>query len=302
MNERETSDGTLPVVTASTGAKSVTVIRGSGSRQQRSAYTFDNVFASMSTQREVFDSTLKPVISDVLNGFESTVFAYGQTGTGKTHTMEGDIDTTSNEDNDGADAEGLIPRSAREIFKRLQEKKYVESEVTCSYLEIYNEELCDLLSNSANKHSSKEKEKEKEEQVKSKAEIAHSKLEIMEGKEGPFCKNLSCQVVKKAKDVLSLMTRAQRQRRIGETKMNKQSSRSHCLFTISVKATVQYPDGNMSFNGKLHMVDLAGSECAKSANLDGSKDKQSASRERERMVRNVTNGSKQRAGEASEPT
>jgi kinesin family protein 11 len=65
--------------------------------------------------------------------------------------------------------------------------------------------------------------------------------------------------------------------------MNKQSSRSHCLFTIAVKAKVAYPDGSMEVNGKLHMVDLAGSECAKSANLDSATSSSSAARERERM-------------------
>ena len=75
---------------------------------------------------------------------------------------------------------------------------------------------------------------------------------------------------------------ARAQRRIGETKMNKQSSRSHCLFTLNVKAKKQYPDGVMEVNGKLHMVDLAGSECAKTAALDKA-DKATAARERERM-------------------
>jgi len=267
MNGREEDEGTLPVVTASTSSKTVTVIKGSGSRQQRSSYTFDNVFASMSTQKEVFESTLKPVISDVMSGYESTVFAYGQTGTGKTHTMEGDISNSTGSEEVSAEAlesEGIIPRSAREIFKRLLDKKYVSSEVSCSYLEIYNEELSDLLCYSKS------------------AKADSHKLEILESKTGPYCKGLSTSIVTSADDVLTLMTKAQRQRKIGETKMNKQSSRSHCLFTIAVKATVQYPDGNMQFNGKLHMVDLAGSECAKSADLD-TKDKASASRERERM-------------------
>ena len=72
-----------------------------------------------------------------MGGFESTVFAYGQTGTGKTHTMEGDI---TNEEQ-----WGVIPRAAATIFERLSKESIVESSVTVSYLEIYNEELCDLL-------------------------------------------------------------------------------------------------------------------------------------------------------------
>ena len=81
-----------------------------------------------STQEEVFNSTLRPVIKDVLNGFESTVFAYGQTGTGNTHTMEGSITEEEHQ--------GIIPRAAASIFEALKDECYVEHEVTCQYLEV----------------------------------------------------------------------------------------------------------------------------------------------------------------------
>jgi len=163
----------------------------------------------MSTQTEVFASTLKPVINDVMNGFESTVFAYGQTGTGKTHTMEGEI---------GADleSEGIIPRSAREIFRRLEHEKYLESEVFCSYLEIYNEELSDLLSSTASTQTWSAAHNIDKGKVHKNDD---PKLEILESKSGPYCKGLSLAKVESAQDVLSLMTKAQRQRKIGETKM-----------------------------------------------------------------------------------
>jgi hypothetical protein len=81
MNEKEQIQGTLPVVNASSVNNTITAVRGNGRKQQRSSFTFDNVFSSYTTQEQVFEATLKPVIDDVLNGFESTVFAYGQTGT-----------------------------------------------------------------------------------------------------------------------------------------------------------------------------------------------------------------------------
>ena len=90
----------------------MTVIKGKGSRQSRSQFSFDNVFTSFSTQEEVFEATLEPVIDDVFKGFESTVFAYGQTGTGKTHTMEGNLKNS--------DDYGIIPRSAIKIFEDLR--------------------------------------------------------------------------------------------------------------------------------------------------------------------------------------
>lgn len=78
MNEKEKKHSTLPVIKASTNEKTVTVIKGQGTRQARNSFAFDNVFSSFSSQQEVFDGTLKPVIRDVLSGYESTIFAYGQ--------------------------------------------------------------------------------------------------------------------------------------------------------------------------------------------------------------------------------
>lgn len=100
------------------------------------------------------------------------------------------------------------------------------------------------------------------------------------------CRGLTEKQVNTAEDVLKLMQKAQQQRIVGETKMNKASSRSHCLFTIQVNGKIALidGDGDMEFNGKLHMVDLAGSECAKSASLGNDKScPDSAARERERM-------------------
>ena len=179
---------------------------------------------------------------DVMKGYESTVFAYGQTGTGKTHTMEGDILDP--------DMKGLIPRSSQAIFDTLEQPHYLESKITCSYLEIYNEELSDLLVD----HLMENK----------------PKLDIMESKTGTICRGLTQKEVKTPDDVLELMKTAQNQKRIEETKMNKQSSRSHCVFTIRVNGKFQENEGIIEFDGKLHLVDLAGSECAKTAGLDSS--------------------------------
>jgi hypothetical protein len=203
--------------------------------------------------------------SDVLKGFESTVFAYGQTGTGKTFTLEGDLNDP--------EQQGVIPRAAQAIFDKLRHPQYTDKRVTVSYLEIYNEELCDLLA-------------EPHEPTTHAAAVMHKrsvpKLDIMEGKNGTFCRGLSKKEVNSAEDVLTLMRNAQLQRHVGETKMNKESSRSHCIFSVNVHANIALKDGTMEFNGKLHMVDLAGSECAKTANMD-KPTSADAARERERM-------------------
>jgi len=280
MNESEKKDGTLPVVTAKTAKRSVTVIKGKGRKQLKSSYNFDNVFTAFSTQEDVFEATVKPVITDVMRGFESTVFAYGQTGTGKTHTMEGSLSSP--------ELHGVIPRSAQAIFEHLKRPGYREQRVTCSYLEIYNEELRDLLADDYGSGGgpppSPGRPGQRPPSPGRPGQRGGGRLDIMEGKNGTFCRGLTEKQVHSASDVLNLMRRAQHSRHIGETKMNKSSSRSHCLFTIQVhgKLALLRGDGEMEFNGKLHMVDLAGSECAKSAGNDkGAPD--AVARERERM-------------------
>jgi hypothetical protein len=80
MNAKEEAEGTLPVVHASSADKTVTALKGIGKGQTRNIFNFDAVFSSYTTQKQVFESTLKPIVKDVLQGYESTVFAYGQTG------------------------------------------------------------------------------------------------------------------------------------------------------------------------------------------------------------------------------
>ena len=262
MSERELKGNTLPVVTASTEKKEICVIKGAGARTLRNTFAFDNVFTSFSTQREVFEQTLAPVIGDVLSGYESTVFAYGQTGTGKTHTMEGVITDS--------ELRGVIPRAAFDVFRRLSDDSYVEHAVSASFLEIYNEEMCDLLLDCDLDDVATVKARSKE-------------LRLVEDPSkkkgrGVFVMNLTEEPVHSPEDVLALMQRAAARRQVGETKMNKQSSRSHCVFTMNVASKRRLPDGStMECSGKLHMVDLAGSECAKSAggsDLDPSRERE----------------------------
>ena len=93
VNAKEKREGTPPVVSSNTAESTVTLVRSSGkgsSSQSRSTFKAGNVFGSFSTQEEVFDQTMPGILKDVLKGFESTVFAYGQTGTGKTHDGRAD--------------------------------------------------------------------------------------------------------------------------------------------------------------------------------------------------------------------
>ena len=270
LNEKEKKQSTLPVVSASSTKNEVTVIRGSGARQMRHVFKFDGVFSGQSTQAEVFDRTLRPMIHDVLNGFESTVFAYGQTGTGKTHTMEGDIASEADM--------GVIPRAARAIFESLaDEDKYESYDVKASYLEIYNEELSDLLDGVAQADMAAT--------AKAGALAAPAKLQIVDGGKGGGVRVMGLSEVSVAskEDVVAVLRAAQEKRRVGETRMNKASSRSHCVCTLTVTSTARADGGAALVRhvGKLHLCDLAGSECAKTAG-GGNGVREEATREAER--------------------
>ena len=110
---------------------------------------------------------------------------------------------------------GVIPRAAKVIFERISHEKYISSKVTCSFLEIYNEDLCDLLVD----------------------ERKATKLTICAGKKTTRCFGLSEKKINKAEDIINVLHTAQEKRQIAETEMNKFSSRSHCLFTLNIKTT-----------------------------------------------------------------
>uniref|UniRef100_A0A7S4RSJ0 Kinesin motor domain-containing protein n=1 Tax=Alexandrium monilatum TaxID=311494 RepID=A0A7S4RSJ0_9DINO len=239
MNEREKKVGTVPAATASTERREVSVVRMlGGTRKVVSNFHFDGVLTSFSSQSEVYQSTLSPLIGEVLAGYEATAFAYGQTGTGKTYTMEGEVESD--------EGRGLVPRAAAAVIDALSGGKYTDYSVTVSYLEIYNEELSDLL---APPH------------------MQQQKLDLKDGGggRGVCCQGLSEVPVSSVNDILELVHRAQERRRVAETRINARSSRSHSIFTMKVRCRRAVSTGELENVGKLHLVDLAGSECAKKA-------------------------------------
>ncbi len=229
-------EGNHPVVITAPNDEEVKVRQSKkGTTIADKAYTFDNVFNSHSTQEEVFRVAIEPLVSEVLAGFNCTVFAYGQTGTGKTHTMEGTLSADANEKE-----AGVIPRCVHTIFERLQ-KTYTEYSVKVSFLELYNEELSDLLTED------------------------DRPLRIFEdttGRSGMMVNGLEEMLVSSADQVFGLLKRSQQKRRVAETNLNKNSSRSHCVFTITIHGKEASVDGDdVIRTGKLYLVDLAGSEC-----------------------------------------
>lgn len=199
----------------------------------KNSFTFDSVYGDNSNQREVYDETAFPLIESVIEGYNGTIFAYGQTGCGKTHTMLG-----IRED---PEQKGIIPHAFDHIFGFIDEKEgNTKFLVRASYLEIYNEEIRDLLSNKG----------------KAKLNLAESK------DKGVFVKNLTMIIVKSIPEIEKVMNEGTANRSVAETKMNKESSRSHSIFTIYIETAVEDEklDESKIKAGKLNLVDLAGSE------------------------------------------
>ncbi|CAM9901812.1 unnamed protein product [Scytosiphon promiscuus] len=229
LNSREKASGNLHVVNTESAHNRIRVAHKKLDR----TYQYDHVFGPFASQEEVFVSTVEPIVREMLQqGFSTTVFAYGQTGTGKTHTMEGDITSPENM--------GVIPRSVHAIFNYLDGIS-ADYTVRTSFLELYNEELADLLADANSK----------------------SKVVLREDtKRGVVCCGLEEVQVLTAKDIFNILGKGIQQRKTAQTLMNKNSSRSHSIFTLKIMIKECMPDGQeVMRNGQLNLVDLAGSEC-----------------------------------------
>ncbi|KAF2149307.1 kinesin-domain-containing protein [Myriangium duriaei CBS 260.36] len=196
---------------------------GSGS------YTFDRVFSMTSRQQDIFDYSIRPTVDDILNGYNGTVFAYGQTGAGKSYTMMGS-------DINNPDAKGVIPRITEQIFASIMaSEQNIEYTVRVSYMEIYMERIRDLLV------------------------PQNDNLPVHEEKsKGVYVKGLMEVYVGSVDEVYQILERGGMARAVAATNMNQESSRSHSIFVITV-AQKNVETGSAK-SGQLFLVDLAGSE------------------------------------------
>uniref|UniRef100_A0AAQ5Z4Q9 Kinesin-like protein n=1 Tax=Amphiprion ocellaris TaxID=80972 RepID=A0AAQ5Z4Q9_AMPOC len=201
-------------------------------------FVFDHVFDENSTQTDIFENTTKGVLDGVMNGFNCTVFAYGATGAGKTHTMLGS-------QNDP----GVMYRTMKELFKRMDDAKdEKEFAVAFSYLEVYNEQIRDLLANVG-------------------------PLAVREdSSKGVVVQGLSLHQPKSAEHILEALDSGNRNRTQHPTDMNATSSRSHAVFQIYLRQQ----DKTASLNpnvciAKMSLIDLAGSERASATNAKGAR-------------------------------
>ncbi|GFZ11044.1 ATP binding microtubule motor family protein [Actinidia rufa] len=231
-------------ITCNEHKREVAVLQSLTNKQVDRVFTFDKVFGPKAQQRSIYDQAIAPIVNEVLEGFNCTVFAYGQTGTGKTYTMEGGMRNKGGE----LPAEaGVIPRAVRQIFNSL-EAQNADYSVKVTFLELYNEEITDLLAPEDYSRTSEDRQKKP--------------ISLMEdGKGCVIVRGLEEEAVYSANEIYNLLERGAAKRRTADTLLNKRSSRSHSVFTITIyvkEATVG--DEELIKCGKLNLVDLAGSE------------------------------------------
>ncbi|KAL2345244.1 hypothetical protein Fmac_006529 [Flemingia macrophylla] len=239
------------VVTCNEYNREVAVSQSIAGKHIDRVFTFDKVFGPSAQQRDLYEQAVTPIVNEVLEGFNCTIFAYGQTGTGKTYTMEGDCKKAKSGPSPRGELPpeaGVIPRAVKQIFDTL-ESQNAEYSVKVTFLELYNEEITDLLApEELSKVSLEEKQKKQ--------------LPLMEdGKGGVLVRGLEEEIVTSASEIFTLLERGSSKRRTAETLLNKQSSRSHSLFSITIHIKEATPEGEELIKcGKLNLVDLAGSE------------------------------------------
>ncbi|GAV62678.1 LOW QUALITY PROTEIN: Kinesin domain-containing protein/DAP_epimerase domain-containing protein [Cephalotus follicularis] len=232
------------VISCNEHKREVTVLQSIANKQVDRVFSFDKVFGPKSQQRAIYDQAIVPLVNEVLDGFNCTVFAYGQTGTGKTYTMEGGM---RNKGGDLPVEAGVIPRAVRQIFDTL-EAQNADYSLKVTFLELHNEEITDLLAPEDFSRYADDRQKKP--------------INLMEdGKGCVVVRGLEEEAVYSANEIYTLLERGAARRRTADTLLNKRSSRSHSVFSITVhvkEATVG--DEELIKCGKLNLVDLAGSE------------------------------------------
>uniref|UniRef100_A0A8C9ZG53 Kinesin-like protein n=1 Tax=Sander lucioperca TaxID=283035 RepID=A0A8C9ZG53_SANLU len=200
-------------------------------------YMFDRVFQSNTTQEQVYNACAQKIVKDVLEGYNGTIFAYGQTSSGKTHTMEGNLHDT--------DAMGIIPRIVQDIFNYIYSMdENLEFHIKVSYFEIYLDKIRDLL------------------------DVSKTNLSVHEDKNRvPYVKGCTERFVCSPDEVMDTIDEGKSNRHVAVTNMNEHSSRSHSIFLINVKQENTQTEQKLS--GKLYLVDLAGSEKVSKTGAEG---------------------------------
>ncbi|KAM6969130.1 kinesin-like protein KIF15 [Tautogolabrus adspersus] len=231
------------------------------SKPEPRTFTYDHVADMDTSQDSVFSSVAKNIVESCINGYNGTIFAYGQTGSGKTFTMLG----PSELDNFTDEHRGVIPRSFEYLFflinrereRSAQSKSFL---CKCSFIEIYNEQIYDLL------------------------DTASASLFLRENiKKGMFVEGAVEKFVNSAAEAYQVLSMGWRNRRVASTSMNRESSRSHAVFTMTLESKESINEVVNIRMSQLNLVDLAGSERQKDTHTEGSRLKEASSINRSLM-------------------
>lgn len=243
LNDREKSLGEKESVYSfvpNSNNRTIEISRPTGSNTEKE-FTFDEILPESTTQEELYVKTAKPLVTEVLKGFNCTMMAYGQTGSGKSYSMTGRLDDSN--------SEGIIPRMIHDLFAEIEERSdHAVFTIQCSYVEIYLERVRDLLNPQLDNLKLRE--------VVSKKFSKSKKLKSV--KSMVYIEGATICTVKSLKDMLKVMRRGDANRITAETDMNERSSRSHSVFVVTVTQIEKVKQTRRS--SKLFLVDLAGSE------------------------------------------
>ncbi|XP_075512067.1 kinesin-like protein KIN-12B [Primulina tabacum] len=259
-------NGVVPVNSSDSGVKVIVRVRPPNKNEEEGphvvqkisndslsiagqTFTFDSIADFESNQMDIFQLVGAPLVENCLAGFNSSVFAYGQTGSGKTYTIWGASNALLEEEQ-----QGLAPRVFHWLFERIDEEQVKQADrklvfmCRCSFLEIYNEQITDLL------------------------DPSQKNLQIREDvNSGVYVENLTEECVSSMKDVSQLLMKGLSNRRTGSTSVNAESSRSHSVFTCVVESRSKSAADGLSYVkvSRINFVDLAGSERQKQTGAAG---------------------------------
>lgn len=213
-------------------------------------FSFDYIACEQESQQTVFEHAGGPLVNACIQGYNATVFAYGQTGAGKTFTIQGLTEDQVSDPKVIYEQRGLMSRIFESIFaailKQSQEQSKIEYIVKCSYLEIYKEQIIDLLDT----HD----------------ESLHLREDL---KHGVYVEGLIEEVVENSADLQEILKKGLSIRHVGTTKMNNESSRSHSVLTLTIESKTEIEGVLNIRSSRFHIIDLAGSERQKSTDAAG---------------------------------
>jgi len=227
VNKREMAEGDGPgssrIIVDFTSLSSLDLENHQNKDAKKHTFNFDHVIPTDWTQQQVYETTAKPLLDDVFNGISVCQLYYGQTGAGKSFSSFG-IKTP--------EGRGVVPRFAEDIFKRINDTEEVEFTVKVSYVEIYNEQIRDLL------------------------DPTKTNLKVRSSNNAVWVEGATQEYVASADDIQDVINRGASSRAVASTLMNAESSRSHSVVLI----TIGQKSARGVMGAKLTIVDLAGSE------------------------------------------